>query len=83
MSAFYLFIYLSIHIQVDHLHVQVRPAVPVREAGQDKQDGGPRAGGADRGNADTIDISTLYLISNIYQYLGAADTRYIYLVPII
>ena len=60
--SIYVFIYLSIHNQVDHLHVQVRPAVPVREAGQDKQDGGPRAGGADR---------------------GAADTRYIYLVPII
>ena len=80
MSAFYLFIYLSIHIQVDHLHVQVRPAVPVREAGQDKQDGGPRAGGADRGAADTRYI---YFVPNIYQYLGAADTRYIYLVPII
>ena len=34
---------------VDHLHLQVQQTEPVREAGQDQQDGGPRAGRADRG----------------------------------
>ena len=33
---------------MDHLHLQVLQAVTVWEAGEDEQDGGPRAGGPDR-----------------------------------